>query len=239
MHARHDLNNIFGMAMRRLNESFGIETVAAITSGDAENKKICQDFGIHFVSTKNNPVSNKFNTGMELLRDLDWTHVMILGSDDLPSNKFIQLQMQHHDKDFIAVNDMWFWGLNPKRAGWDTFSYWSAGSSRIGAGRVISRRVVEACDYSLWPEGKNYGLDSASVANMRKHVKDIKSVSYNQKEAGGFLVDVKHELHISSLSPVLSRGVPDDRDIIWDHLPGDECRELLRLRAKVKTENYL
>lgn len=239
MHARHELTEIFATAMDRLKYRYNIKTVAAVSLGDLDNAKICKDHRIPYVMTKNKPVSDKFNAGMQILRDFDWTHVMILGSDDIPSNKFIELQMRHPDMDLVAINDMWFWGLNPHRAGFDTFTYWNAGSARIGAGRVISRRVVEACDYQIWPDGKNAGLDSGSIANIRKHVPEFKTISYTQKELGGFIVDVKYELHISSLSPVLNRGEADDCDIIWDHLPGNECEALLRLREKVKKDNNL
>ncbi len=239
MHERHEMTEIFAMAMSRLRKYFDIETCAAVTIGDVENARICREHNFSTVMTKNNPVSNKFNSGMQLLRDKDWTHVMILGSDDIPSNRFVELQMRHPGADFIGVRDMWFWGLNPKRAGFDTFTYWDAGSSRIGAGRVISRRIVEACDYKLWPDGKNGGLDSGSVANIRSKVSEYEAVSYAQEPLGGFLVDVKYELHISSLSPVISRGVAEDHDIIWDHLPGNECRALLRLREKVKAKSNL
>jgi hypothetical protein len=239
MHARHDLNRIFCMAMKRLRDSYGIETLSVISTGDQENIKICEEYGIFYITHKNKPVSDKFNAGLDALRYLDWTHVMILGSDDLPSNKFIELHLQHKNKDFIAINDMWFWGLNPKRAGWDKFYYWAAGSSRLGAGRTISRRVVESCDYKIWPSGRNSGLDGASWGIISGTIPKMKKKIYNQKELGGFLVDIKYELHISSLSPISRRCDEADYKVIWDHLPGVECEALLRLRAKVKTENFL
>ena len=240
MHARHDLTEIFATAMVRLRDSFGIETVAAVTSGDAKNIKICKESGIYYTPTQNKPISNKFNAGLHMLQyHQDWTHVMILGSDDLPSNRFVELQMSHPDADYIAINDMWFWGLNPKRAGWDKFYYWNAGSSRIGAGRVVSRRIVEACDYKLWPDGKNAGLDSGAWTRISGALPSMNKVIYSQKPLGGFLVDVKYELHISSLSPVMSRCDEADYKVIWDHLPGEECEALLRLRAKVKKDNNL
>jgi len=240
MHARSELNRIFGMAMVRLRNSFDIDTVAAVTSGDTKNYDICKEFGIHYTTEKNKPVSDKFNTGLSILRHFpDWTHVMILGSDDFPSNRFIELQMEGRDNDFICVADMWFWGLNPKRPGWDQFYYWKAGSSRIGAGRCISRRVVEVCDYKLWPPGYNAGLDGQSVKRIKAMVPDLKSYSYTQREVGGFLIDIKYEMHISSLSPIIRRCAPADPNILWDHLPGEECEALFRLREQIKEDNGL
>lgn len=238
MHARYSLNNIFGMAMSRLKRDFDIDTYVAVTAGEKENIRICDKHGLYHIQSKNNPVSDKFNKGLSLLRKKDWTHVMILGSDDIPSNKFIELQMAKPEMDFIAIDDMWFWGLNPKRAGWDQFYYWKAGSSRLGAGRTISRRVVEALDYQLWPTGYDSGLDGRSWTRVSS-VPDLKKVINSQREAGGFLVDIKYELHISTLSPIMSRCAPIDTEIIWDHLPYDECEAIFRLRERVKKENYL
>ena len=239
MHERHALNKIFAMAMDRLYDQFNIDTVVALTRGDKENQKICLDHAFDYVTVKNHPVSDKFNAGMELLRDKDWTHVMILGSDDIPSNKFIELQMVEPDYDFIAISDMWFWGLNPKRRGFDQFYYWRAGSSRLGAGRTISRKVIEACDYKLWPSGFDSGLDGQSWTKISGAIPDLKRYSYAQKTLGGFLVDIKYELHINSMSPILKKGEESNSDIIWDHLPFDECEALFRLRAKIKKENFL
>ncbi|RLA62804.1 MAG: hypothetical protein DRQ88_13205 [Epsilonproteobacteria bacterium] len=68
---------------------------------------------------------------------------------------------------------------------------------------------------------------------------DLKSYSYSMKPLGGFLVDIKYELHISSLSPIMRRCEASSHDIIWEHLPGDECAAILRLREKVAKDNYL
>ena len=239
MHARHSLNNIFAMAMSRLKRDFGIETMSVITTGDTKNIEICEKYDLRYVTSKNKPVSDKFNVGVGQLKESDWDYLMVLGSDDIPSNRFIELQMEGRGNDFIAISDMWFWGLNPKRAGWDQFYYWRAGSSRLGAGRTLSRRVIEACDYKLWPSGYNAGLDSQSAKRIRSLVPDLKSYSYSMKPLGGFLVDIKYELHISSLSPIMRRCEASSHDIIWEHLPGDECAAILRLREKVAKDNYL
>lgn len=239
MHARHDLMEIFATAMTRLRESFDIETCVALSSGDFENARICHEHGFHTVKTNNRPLSNKLNTGLQLLRDRDWTHVMILGSDDILSNRLIEVHTRHHDADFVAIHDLWFWGMNPKRAGYDTFTYWRAGSGRIGAGRLLSRRVIEALDYKLWPDRENGGLDGRSAKRIKDLDLDLKRVSYSLLEHNAFMVDIKYELNVSSLSPILSRGTAVSYDVIWDHLPGNECKALLQLRAKVKTENNL
>jgi len=235
MHARHELNEIFCSAMGRIRANYNAQTYVALSHNDDKNLRLCMFWGFPTIVTKNNPVSNKFNKGLSLLRDEDWTHVMILGSDDIPSNKFIEIQMQSaRDHDISMISDMWFWGLNPKRAGFDKFYYFPGGSSRIGAGRVISRRVIEACNYTIWPDDKNAGLDSGSLARMRNTVPDVRMSAVNLRDAGGFLVDVKYELHISSLSPIERIGEEVDNDIIWEHLPPGECQSLLNLRAKVK-----
>ena len=240
MHHRHELNKIFGMAMSRIRDRYDVETHCVISTGDAENTHICDEYGISWVTAKNNPISNKFNVGMQALRDRDWTHVMILGSDDIPSNSFMEIQMQGAiGHDLAMINDMWFWGLNPKRAGWDKFYYFPAGSSRIGAGRVVSRRVVEACDYAIWPPDRNAGLDGASVKRMKSAVNNMKLHGVNLKDAGGFLVDIKYELHISSLSPVERLGKEDDVSMVNKSLPFNEADALFRLREKIKKENYL
>lgn len=234
MHGRHELNKIFASAMARIRNNFGIQTYVATTVGDQANASICVDNGFGLVCTKNNFVSNKLNKGLELLFKDEWTHVMILGSDDFPSNKLIEEHLKHPYVDFLALSDLWFWGLNPKRAGYGEFMYWHGGSARIGAGRLISRKVIEALDYQLWPNGHNGGLDGKSARRIRGLNFDLNRESYSLRDKDAFMVDVKYETNISSLSPIMTRGDRQDPKIIWDHLPPVECEQLLRLREKVK-----
>jgi len=239
-HARFLLNEAFATAMDRLREELGVRTYVVITPGEPENREICEEHGFTFCQHKNNPVSDKLNAGMALLKGQEWSHVMILGSDDIPSTQFVRNQMFGETEDFIAIQDMWFWGMNPKRAGYNTFWYWYAGSSRLGAGRVISRRAVEACDYKIWPSGYNAGMDSQSYKRIKHAIgQDLKAMSYRNKDTGGFLVDIKYELHISSLSPVIRRAQAENPNIIRKHLPEKECDYLFWLDEKIKKENFI
>lgn len=223
------------MAMQRLRNQFGIQVCVALSRGDIENINLCTENDFASIVTNNRYLSNKFNAGMSLLKDMDWTHVMILGSDDIPSSSMIREHMRFPDVDFLALNDLWFWGLNPKRAGYGSFMYWYGGSSRIGAGRMISRRVIEALDYELWPNGHVSGLDGKSARKVNGLELDLKRRSYSLRGAGAFMMDVKYEFNISSLSPIMRRGVHEDPSVIFEHLPGDEYEALLQLREKVKS----
>ena len=232
-HHRHALNRIFALAMNRLRDSFGIQTCVAVTRGDTENIDICKEHKFHYVEVKNRPVSNKFNLGLSLLPDLAWSHVMILGSDDIPSNRFIEMQMGYPDHDVIVTEDMWFWGLNPHGIGFDTFTYLRAGKAMMGAGRCISRRAIEAVGYKLWPDGINSGLDGNAFRRISDALPDLTMKSNVAWDNEAFIMDVKYELHINSLSPILRRGIPISTEVLWDYLPGDECKELFELRKQI------
>ena len=74
---------------------------------------------------------------------------------------------------------MYFWGLNPRRAGFLKFGYWP-GKALLGAGKILSKKMLDACDWSPWPDQKSYGgMDGAMMkrlgpGNLKKQLMTVK-----------------------------------------------------------------
>ncbi|MCJ7617294.1 MAG: hypothetical protein MUO43_12245, partial [Desulfobacterales bacterium] len=201
IHQRFHLTYAFLRAMERIRNDFGIETYAAVSYED-DCVDLLKEFQIAYVEHENKPVGKKFNAAVNMLRDVDFTHLMILGSDDIPSSRFIEYSLEqdpNNEFDYIGIDGLWFWGMNPRRAGYKTFGYFPVKGVLAGPGKMVSRRVVEACDYELWPYNCNYGMDAQMMKKGRLALKSqgvmptIKK--YSNTDGGGFLVDVKYEKH--------------------------------------------
>jgi hypothetical protein len=68
----------------------------------------------------------------------------------------------------------------------------------------------------------------------------LKTKRYSISGTGGFLVEIKYEQHISSLSPILRRdNYYEEQDpyiILPQHLPIDECEYLFALYDRTKED---
>ena len=227
---RVPITKAFCVASKRIKDTFGIDTHAVVTNTDKENVEMCKQYGVHYIKHINKPLGRKWNAVVDSLREVDFTHLIVLGSDDIVANSFIeQLPLEH---DVSGNHDLWFWGMNPNRAGYFTFGYWRGTKGRVGGvGRTISRRIIEDMDYKLWADDKNYGMDGNMIVNIKSKCKGIDWYSYSLKETNTFAMDVKYGHNISSLSPTLrNTELCEPEDVLYKHLPEDEINYLMQIR---------
>jgi len=264
IHRRYELTYAFLRAMERLRNDFGIETYVGVTK--EWNKFLerwepdpCRElldfYGFKYIEHENHPLGKKFNAAVNLLRDVDFTHMMILGSDDIPSSGFIEAALDqdpNNEYDVMGIDALWFWGMNPRRAGFNRFGYFPVKGVLAGPGKIVSRRALEMVDYAPWPDEKNYAMDAGMMSNIRttfrKEGVPCKMKKWSIRDNGGFLVDIKYQKHISSLSPILRREDPelfeekfryveqDPHEVLPEHLSEQECNYLFALMDDVKKE---
>jgi hypothetical protein len=235
VHGRKAMTLAFLKAMDRVRRETGVETYIVATHDDSSLPEI-QKYGFPYVEHENKPVGKKFNYVVDMLKGVDFTHAMILGSDDIPSTQFIMNAMEYGEYDISGVDGLWFWGLNPRRAGFERFGYFPIKSVLAGPGKVLSKEAIEGVDWAPWPDNRNGGMDAAMMKKIRMACRQkgvpLKIERYSIRDTGGFLLDVKYQSHISSLSPILRRDCYVEQDpniIIPQHLPMDEARDLFDL----------
>lgn len=107
----------------------------------------------------NNPLSGKFNEAMRVAMDMGGTRFMILPSDDFASQAWVD-EARTSTLDYMYPYTCGIMDAYTQQA--YKITKLSFGTLKFGAGRVVSRRVVEACGGTLWPENHNRGLDGAS-----------------------------------------------------------------------------
>ena len=230
---RPELTVIYLNRMEYLQAKYDI--VCGCVGSDNEFKEDCLERGIMYADYKNKPVSEKWNHGMKLFRDVDVSHVMIMGSDDFASDSFYEYSMKNaEDKDFTGCRDLYIMGGRRRRRGFGQLFYFSYPAYLVGPGRCYSKRILEMMDFTPWGMNRNAGLDGSIAANVKKLGKTVRRKSFGMKEQGLFMVDIKTGNNISSI-PGASK--PDDRDfkdVLLENLPLREARDLIALLVKME-----
>jgi len=241
IHGRPLMTVAFLKAMVRIEKEFAVKTYAVVTEADEENISLLEEYDIYHIEKENRPIRTKWNSIVRAIWETNFTHLLILGSDDIPSSRFIEHTLTLDKYDIAGLAGLWFWGLNPRRAGFERFGYFGIKGVLAGAGKLVSRRIVEATDYALWSGERNSGMDANMMARIRNVTNEknirLKLHKYSLLDTGGFLMDVKYGHHISSMSPIIRRDSFDEQDpyeVLVNHLPEDEIVYLSHLHKLAK-----
>ena len=168
------------------------------------------DFIYH--NYNNSPLSNKWNYGSSLCRDIDFDYIIILGSDDIIDESLLRKyhSFMMDDYDYIGINDMYVYNTEDNR-----LYYWGGYTKlsnrfgeTLGLGRCLSKKLVESLDYQLWINGLDKGLDSSMETKIKK-LNDVKIINFQSKDYG-FACDIKSNINITKFNTFRSKPVNID-----------------------------
>jgi hypothetical protein len=149
-----------------------------------------------YAQYQNNPLSWKWNTAIQLLRDVDFDAVILLGSDDYIDEKFLKYIEENISKyDMIGFSDIYF-QEDDKMYYWPGYNNQRKGEPS-GAGKTYTKKFLEKINYNLFPISTNKGLDSLSWNIVKRRTSNIHITSL--KEHGLLLVDIKDGEGLTSL----------------------------------------
>jgi hypothetical protein len=191
MWKRPEVFKIFGQHYQDL----GIDVIVAGSEGK-KSKQLSESFGFIYLERPNQPLADKMNATITDGLKRGYTHFICVGSDDLLSKELIDeyINLIRKGYEFIGVLDFYFYELGTGKA-----SYWGGYRDRkrfrntCGAGRVLSRKLVESWNGKVW-EGQRY-LDSSmqqrlSVSNVPKYV-------FKLKDKDLLAVDIKSQTNLT------------------------------------------
>lgn len=177
-------------SMDRLRKECGSMPVVVVSErGDAA---ACADHGVHHIYQENEPVSFKWNTGVQWLMEQGVDYVMIVGSDDIVSNDLMRniWAAAEGGYDVIGVDKLCFYGNIRGRSGLLIPLHQH---HMLGVCKTISRSVLEPINGVICPTGRNYGMDALVAKTIAPYVKSTKIVD-------GLVVDVKSRRNINRLT---------------------------------------
>ena len=132
----------------------GIDT-ALVAARSPEDPAPTPDIdGFRYAEAPNEPLSGKWNAGMRLMQELEPDAVMITGSDDVISAPYIEAATREIAKgaDYVMFDTLCCYDMDTCRA-------YLSNPARMGAGRVLSRRLLDECNWQPWPDGLERRLD--------------------------------------------------------------------------------
>ena len=168
-HGRHALTEMWA----EHTVSLGFDAVVVCLNGnkerlechDVQNLCTCLAYDFTEVRQPNNPLAGKFNAALAQAMALGATRVMILPSDDFVSPEWVKAARET-EGDYLIPHTCAI--VQPPEKAY-CFTKLTFGTLKFGAGRVVSRKAIEACGGELWPAELNRGLDTASHQRLRQH----------------------------------------------------------------------
>jgi len=198
-----------GIARLRMTSKHHIQAFAVIS--EPEMIPLCEQYGVDWVMTHNEPLGNKKNYGLSVaMQRHTFDYMVEIGSDDLLKNEFLDLYPW--DRDVMMLSEIYF--LNSETGGCRLFR---AGGPKIGAGRAISWKALQ--QYTpLWHERQGRGLDGFSTLRLCTFGLLPKCF----KSAKALAIDIKSAVNIWGYRQVQMLGTPVALEEVLEGLSEDE-----------------
>ena len=175
---------------------------ATIAISEESMIPLCDEFGFDYAMVPNNLLGRKWNYGLRKAKEHDFDYLLILGSDNLISDCLID-RYKEYDFDMIGVKDLYIFDSGTKKTKY--FQGYSEEMS-IGAGRLISRKVINSVD-KLWGNWLKKGLDTNCSAKLRKL--GFKEIVIALEDST--VLDIKSDTNIHSFSEFDAKNIPCNR----------------------------
>lgn len=143
-----------------------------------DDADLLEEMNVPFIWHPNDFLGAKWNAGIMYASALDWDHIVTLGSDDIVKPSLLDFYARHDNQEVIITDKIYFIDTLTGRAS-------IISRARIGAGRRISRKIIEKMKYRLWTDGLNSSLDRDSNANINR--------------AGFATAEIRTDAHITGL----------------------------------------
>jgi hypothetical protein len=210
---------IFCAGIKRLREDTGLD-IPVVCVGDPVGAETCQSYDITHIEHPNNPLTGKFNRAcQELYKKVEY--VMIMGSDNLISNKAFLAVVEEAEKgtDLIGFDSIYFYGLDGECK--DKLVYFRH-TTVLGVGRTVSARVLNNLYWKPWGREQNRAIDTCMLDSVRPFVRTRTLLSHH------FLVDLKTSWNLNSMNIWHKKfGALPNQDVMWNNI-GEEEKELIR-----------
>lgn len=194
---RPEITEICFMSIARLRETGKHSIQAFAVISETEMIALCDRYNIDWVMTENSPLGQKKNFGLRIaMQRHEFDYMIEIGSDDLLKDDFLNLYPW--DRDVMMLSEIYF--LNSQTGGCRLFS---SRGPKIGAGRAISRKALEACA-PIWHMNQGRGLDGYSTMHLCWRGYLPKNYTANKPVA----IDIKSAVNIWSYAAVQKIGQP-------------------------------
>jgi hypothetical protein len=156
----------------------------------------CQKNNIKHVVIANDPLATKMNAALQLAKGSDY--VLFLGSDDIVSPNLFEYYKEQINKgiDFIGCLDWYFYDIRTKQSTyWGGYRESNRKGVTCGAGRVLSKRVLDLWNWKIWEDKHSHILDNSFEVRMNQTV--MTKHIFKLKDRGMFGLDIKSDTNMT------------------------------------------
>jgi hypothetical protein len=216
-----------GLDRLREHPDYNIQVLAVLS--EDEMIPLCKKYDVGYVFHENLPLGKKKNFGLQAAKHLKFDYMMEIGSDTLLMNELLDEYKKYIGVyEFFGISDCAFIDSETgscRRVG---------GASTYGGGRMIHRDILVRCDWKLWKDDINKGLDNNSILRLQSAgtgYRQIKSSSYPM------VIDVKSPVNIWPFNHLVGQAY--DIEEILKRLSNDEVEHLKQLMECFSQNNTL
>jgi hypothetical protein len=134
--------------------------ILLVVSSEEDKKFAMKNKGVDWIYTENKPLGKKWQVGLAECKKYNPNAVLINGSDDLLSLNWVETCYHyiHQDKYDIVGKSNWYILDIIKKIPYK-LKYVDS-NILLGAGRMISRSILDEINWELFPIDQNRGLDT-------------------------------------------------------------------------------
>lgn len=201
---RPEIWDMFKQGVRRLRNQYSDVEVEVCVAGSEgiKSQNRCKEKWIHYIEMPNNPLGAKMNAASLLAKKTNADYYLLVGSDDIICNNLFDLYLDAADDniDYTYLMDGYFFDTTTKLA-----LYWGGYRQQrnigrpLGAGRFLSKRLMEAMNFKCWYDVKLSGLLDQSMDEKMERIKHTKREIYC-KDNNCMLLDIKSSTNMTKFA---------------------------------------
>lgn len=184
-----------------------------------EDANLCNELGVNYLWHENQPLGKKWNYGLFMSQKMEWDYLITLGSDDIVKESLFDWYAKSN-QDVMIMDKIHFIDVNDGRANIVT-------RARIGAGRRISRRAIDRCNYKLWTDGRNKSLDMDSNGALNRA-----GFATVESNTNPHILGLKSDTNIWGFNHVAKHGAYIVQEKAFDGVLPETKKEILHLLEK-------
>lgn len=197
-----------------------IVVCVAGSEGNLSRKRVNTYKNFFYTEVPNRPLGKKMNSAANLARKLSPNYCLMVGSDDVIGINLMERYLSEMQKgtDYVYLTDCYFFDLTTKKG-----LYWGGyirnfnKGKGAGIGRLISRRILDAINWTCWPAGYDTVLDTAFDKQIEKI--QCTKVGINIKQAGLFALDIKSKENMTPFELWENSKFIDGKEMLFNNLP--------------------
>lgn len=220
---RPEIFDLFADGIDLLKNKFKgrIDITVSVAGSERSAKKMVEDRGFSYVNTPNHPLGQKMNKALLNSVKLQPDFIMWLGSDDIITPELMEHYYLEMEKgtDYTYLMDFYFYDTVTKKAFyWKGYRRTRMAGYSCGAGRMVSRRVLEIVKWRLWYNDKYHDLLDTSMDVLIKDIPMSKQKFY-LRDLKCFAVDIKSAINMTNFVMWDNTLPRDGKKMLFDFLP--------------------